>query len=131
MSRNRVCYSGLLLVSAAVGLAPAAAQSPALHIWASPALYGLEGSACGRAADRTGDADTAMIAPVLCDTIKRLQPAIAERFIQLVAQRMPAAEDRFGAHLPSDATARARLAGTAVASLRLSRATIWRVPKGG
>jgi len=131
VSRNRICYSGLLLVPAAVGLAPAAAQSPALHIWASPALYGLEGSACGRAADRTADDDTAMIAPSLCDAVKRLQPAIAARFTQLVALRMPGAEDRFGAHLPSDATARARLAGSAVASLRLSRATIWRVPKGG
>lgn len=121
----------LLLAAAAAGLSPAAAQSPSLHLWASPALYGLEGSACGRVGDRTADDDTAMIAPALCDAIKRNQAAIAERFTQLIALRMPTVEDRFGAHLPADATARARLAGTAVASLRLSRATIWRVPKGG
>ena len=129
--QRRRRFLSLLLASAATASTAAAAQSPALHVWASPALYGLEGSACGRAEGRTADEDTAMIAPGLCETIKRLQPAIAERFTQLVALRLPAVEDRFGAHLPADATTRARLAGTAVASLRLSRATIWRVPKGG
>jgi hypothetical protein len=115
---------------AALGLAAmahaqgdAGQPSPAAPwLWAAPALYGPENSACGRTG--AADADTATIAPLFCAQLTPAdRQAIGQEFAAAVARSFPQVEPVFGQHLPAGATAAARLRGTLVASLRLTRAT--------
>ncbi len=99
------------------------------HIWAVRGLYGLDRSACG--SDGSGEAaNTAMIAPPLCANLDdAARQTIGQHFVDAMAAHFPGVEARFGQSLPSDATPRARLAGSLIASLSLTRAVIWRVDK--
>jgi len=117
-------------LSCLAGLHPAAIAQEAPHVWPAPGLYGLDRTVCGHDDQRASA--TAEIAPTLCPYLDNVhRNAIGSRFAQLMLARFPGAEANFAAHLPAGTTARARLAGTLIASLRLSRATIWTVSKPG
>jgi len=105
---------------------PAFAQGAAPYLWPVSGLYGLEQGACSK----TKSSPTAMVDPALCSALDAAQrQAIGRHFVTLMRQNFPAVEDQFAQHLPASATPRARLAGTLVATLSLSRATIWTVNK--
>lgn len=121
-----------LLAGAVLLPATAPAQVAPPRIWAVPGLYGLERSVCGRDAGLGQDSgrDSAMVAPALCDELDSPHRiAIGKRFAAAMAARFNDVDATFAAALPADATPRARLASTLVASLRLTRATVWRVDK--
>jgi len=123
----------LCFLSLAASLAPelANAQEVQPHLWVAPGLYGLERSACGRPLGVAPANDTAMVASTFCPLLDSAHRERAgARFVQLVSVRFPSVEAKFAGHVPTDSTPRARLASTLVASLRLTRATIWTVPKG-
>ena len=107
---------------------PAVAQDMP-HIWPVAGLYGLDQTACD--ADHATAQMTAEIAPVLCAALKADRRNISTHFAQLMLAQFPGSEADFAAHMPADATPRARLNSTLVATLRLSRATEWTVNKPG
>jgi hypothetical protein len=110
----------------AASITPAAAQE-APHIWPAPGLYGLEHSVCDDGAPAPA---TAQISQALCPALDAAhKAAISTRFTQIVLAQFPGAEAMFASHMPTDATPRAKLAGTLIAELRISRATIWSVRK--
>jgi hypothetical protein len=120
----------ILLAMASALSTVASAQVPAPHIWPVPGLYGLERSACGTEQDQASNGDTAMVAPAFCPALSLpARQQIGARFATAMAAHFPGVESSFAAGLPADATPRARLAASLVASLRLSRATIWRIDK--
>lgn len=118
----------LAMLPALPAFSDASAAAP--HIWAVAGLYGLERSACGIDAGSASDGDTAMIAPALCASLNvPARQQIGHRFAAAMAAHFPGVETHFAESLPADATLHARLAGSLVASLRLTRATIWRIDK--
>ncbi|AHE52395.1 hypothetical protein [Sphingomonas sanxanigenens] len=121
---------GLLLataaaVTAAAAASPAAAQVSAPHVWAVRGVYGFDAQSCGTEAGL----EAAMIAPEFCATVAAAQAPLAERFQQAMLARFPGAEAKFAQSLPAGTTPNARLKATLIASLRLTRATMWRVDK--
>lgn len=121
----RVLGLGLLLAAPS-----AAVAQDAPHLWAVAGLYGLERSACAGTAGDSAAWDGAMVAPIFCPSLDEAhRVAIGQRFAAAVARAFPQVETRFAESLPADATARAKLAHTLVASLRLTRATVWRLEK--
>jgi len=115
-----------LAVVALCAPVPSFAQGAAPYLWPVRGLYGLEQGACSQAQG----SPTAMVDPALCGALGDAQrQAIGQHFAALMKQAFPAVEERFAEHLPPSATPRARLAGTLVATLTLSRATIWTVNK--
>lgn len=125
--RRAVKRSALILLSLLP--APAVAQqAPAL--WAVPGLYGLERSACSQGDQDGGAWNGAMVAPIFCPALDEPhRVAIGQRFAAAVARAFPGVEARFAERLPADATPTARLSHSLIASLRLTRATVWRVAK--
>lgn len=117
----------LAVVAAFAGsaAAPAAAQTDGMpRLWAVPGLYGVDDARCGQADDG------AQIAPLFCPQLAgAARMALGRRFSAAVAAQFPGVENRFAESLPADATVRARLASTLIVSLRLTRATLWEVPK--
>ncbi len=104
----------------------AQAQAVAPHLWAVPGLYGVDRSAC----QQSSSLDTAMVAPLFCPALDaKAREAIGQRFVSAMAGAFPGVEARFAQALPADATPRAKLASTLIASLRMTRATVWRVDK--
>lgn len=118
--------AALLLAVSSTG----AVAQDAPGIWAVRGLYGLERGACSPVTDAGPGWDGAMIAPILCPQLDQAhRVAIGERFAAAMARSFPGVEATFAARLPADATVRAKLAHSLIASLRLTRATIWRVEK--
>ena len=109
----------------------AIAQTVEPHLWVAPGLYGLERSECERPVDAAAVNDTAMVDSVFCPLLDRAsRQTIGARFVQIVSNHFPNVNATFAGHLPTNSTPRARLASTFVVSLRLTRATIWTIPKG-
>ncbi|WCT80248.1 hypothetical protein [Novosphingobium humi] len=125
---RRAAWAGLLAASMLAGSANAQTEP---RIWAAPALYGLENSACG--ADDPASQRTAEIAPAFCAYLypSAQRQAIGKLFAAAVGRHFKQAEAAFGEHLPKDATQAQRLRATLVTSLRLTRANIAVVPKPG
>ncbi|GAA4019329.1 hypothetical protein GCM10022280_18930 [Sphingomonas swuensis] len=114
-----------MLGGAALIAVPASAAE--LSIWAVPGLYGFENTACK---PREGRA-TAMIAKPLCPVLEgKGQVIAAQQFVASMKRNFPKVVEKFAAQLPNDATPRAKLSSGLIASLRLTRATIWTVNKG-
>lgn len=106
-----------------------AEQIEEAYIWPAQALYGLERTACGRS-DSGGSLDTAMVAALFCDQFTpERRAAIGKTFAAATTQHFHRVEVNFGEHLPPTATQQARLRGTLVASLHLSRANYTTVSK--
>jgi len=117
----------MILAAIAAAMAAGAAPGPATpHIWVAPGLYGLANSAC---APGPGE-PTAIVAPPFCSALSfsHLQ-AVRDGFVAAMAAHFPGVVANVGEGLPPDATPRARLADTLIASLTLTRATIWRIDK--
>ncbi|WP_144036840.1 hypothetical protein [Sphingopyxis witflariensis] len=126
MTRALTALAVLLAGVALPGVAVAATAAP--HLWAVRGLYGLDHSACTPPGDL---GDTAMIAPALCNQLGEAErQRIGQRFVEAMAAHFPGVEARFAQSLPADVSPRARLASSLIASLRLTRATIWTVDKG-
>ena len=116
----------LLAAGAILGTSPAAAAAPS--IWPVEGLYGFESTAC---LPRAKGALTAMIAPGLCPALApAARLAAGRQFVTSMRRHFPNVVDQFAASMPRDATPRAKLASGLIASLRLTRATIWTVDKG-
>lgn len=123
----------LIYFASAVSFLPgiAIAQDAQPHLWVAPGLYGLERTECERPTGTTAVNDTAMVVGVFCPLLDRAsRQTIGARFVQIVSDRFPDVNATFAGHLPTNSTPRARLASTLVVSLRLTRATIWTIPKG-
>lgn len=118
------------LVAVAILALPTIAWAEVPHIWAAPGLYGLDRTACNRAATDGAEADTAMVVPAFCTQLDEAhRMALGQRFAERMAASFSNVERRFAESLPADATPRARLAHSFIASLRLSRAVIWTIDK--
>lgn len=116
----------VLLASIAAGSTASAAPGPS--IWPVAGLYGFENTACRASGDGPL---TAMIDPSLCAALSDAVRKSAGRiFAASVTRHFPGAVATFAASLPAAATPRARLSSGLIASLRLTRASIWTVPKG-
>lgn len=126
-------HGWLLAAGAAALLPPAGAvrAQDAPYLWAAPGLFGLERSACAAAAENQAEGvATATIDPAFCPLLDiAARERVGARFAEAMAAHFPQVEARFAEGLPPDATVAARLAHTLVASLRLSRAQMWRVDK--
>lgn len=97
------------------------------RIWPVAGLYGVDLSACGTEdRERLADVDPAFCGLLSVEERQR----IGAEFVRLVQGRFPNVTTTFAGHLPASATARAKLNSTLVASLRLTRASIWKVQRG-
>ncbi len=126
--------AAVVLVAASTAAAARDAPDPRPNIqpniWAVRGLYGLERGTCTPVTDAGPGWDGAMIDPVLCPQLDMAhRVAIGERFAAAMARAFPGVEANFAERLPAGATVRAKLAHSLIASLRLTRATIWRVAK--
>lgn len=135
------------LAALTLALVPGAAlaqEAPAVHVWAAPAVYGLESTACTgqngveqAGVERTGVEQTAIeqtgvIDPAFCAVLDAPWRAeLAQAFVRAVGQHFPGAEAVPGAHAAPGLAAALRLRGTLVASLRLTRANLARVERPG
>lgn len=106
----------------------AIAQDGALKVYPVAGLFGLDGSACG---DATAT-PTVRIATALCSQFASIDQRAAwgAQFQAMMTARFgPSIRERLDADLPAGLTREAMLSQTVVASLHLSRADLWAVPK--
>lgn len=118
-----------LALVAALGLPGlAAAQASALKVYPVAGLFGLDRSGCTSGAEGA----TVRIAPALCDQLSTVEKRAAwgAQFKTLVSTRFSGAlRESLDGPLASGLTREAMLSQTVVASLHLSRADLWAVPK--
>lgn len=123
---RRASLAALALCAPVSAFAQQGQQGASPYLWPVSGLYGLERGACSK--DK--GSPTAMVDLALCDALGDVQrQVIGQHFVALMSQNFPGVEGHFAEHLPASATPRARLGGTLVATLTLSRATIWTVNK--
>ena len=116
-----------LVLGAAAAAAPAGAAAP--RIWAVPGLYGIEQSTCSEGIAEAQAAS--FIDPAFCRLLDEpLRKHIGRQFAAAMQASFAATDLDFAAGLPDGMTPRARLNAKLIASLRLTRAAIWKVPKG-
>lgn len=125
-----LAYFGVVVLSAAP-FSPANAQGVATPwIWPAPALYGFENGSCEDIGKSDADDSHSSIAPLFCPMLGLNQRmAWGEKFAALVRENFPQVETNFGSHLPADASAKAKLRSSLVASVRLTRASYTNVSK--
>ena len=117
------CCAAVALVAAPFSSATAQ-DDAAPWIWPAPALYGFETGACEERGNSEAEESNSTIAGLFCPTLGLEQRMVwGERFAALVRESFPQTEESFGSHLPVDASAKARLRSSLVASVRLTRAS--------
>ncbi len=130
---RRLAYYGAFALVAAPFSSANAQEDAAPWIWPAPALYGFETGSCEKPDNNKAEESSSTIARLFCPTLGLEQRMVwGERFATLVRQNFPQAEETFGSHLPVDASAKAKLRSSLVASVRLTRASysIVRKPVG-
>lgn len=116
-----------LLVLVSLVSTAATAQAGSLKVHPVAGLFGLDASGCSGA-----PLPTVRVSPALCehfDSIDR-RAAWGRQFQAMMKTRFgPSIRDRLDGPLPAGLTREAMLSQTVVASLHLSRADLWAVPK--
>jgi len=117
-----------LAVLASLAASAATAQDLSLKVYTVAGLFGLDASGCNAGAALP----TVRISPVLCERFESLDQRAAwgRQFQTMMNDRFGSnVRERLDGPLPAGVTREAMLSQTVVASLHLSRADLWTVPK--